>query len=709
MMQHPRPPSLPPRIAFLTSLLLLGIVVCAQYITACDASFTLFYLIPIATAAWFNGFRTGLLFCIAAAAATLLLRLSDQTSLAMEFWNTGIRFGVFSICLTLILHLKSLAAGARVLRKMIFLTVVCIASASALAAMGWIVQRELSVSAVRDLEIAPAAPEAAPSLAQLASLVETAVRSSRPILLGSRDPKGVSCVSVVRSGDVKETVPAQIGDVNGGPGTTIATLYGLDRTSCKSAMQDYAWHQNRLRTFLENEAVVNRPAAQRAHRLAEQARRFDEAAAAWTRLPPDLSAVEFHGNGDWLGYCTAQLNQAAAEKNLAGVKRWAGELDSAAFALDDLHRWLDFLVANYLTALDFQRECRSLFQAMDARHTEYNAQMTISYLPAGILCSNGIGNYTELERQAERLFFMPPDRLRELSHDQHLTPGSLWVAPGIRECFCRLQSVLSPENRKTWEAAARTPYEHSYLTNMLFRTWQTRSVDDLCAALKKFDAVYPRASVHELMSVLMYRGHSFAGLEWNDRYQTKLRAAAAEIGNTESDLEALFHACRWTHTFYRSPDNYGPTFTLRDALQQRKLDCVRATDMIGAIFRNAGRPRFGHVRWCCETSGHTVAAYLGRNDGKDKTMLVDALTTIPALEVWPDCYFHGHDWPPSLENNTTPYAAELYLRGLDSYIWAEGYIVRGPHAGRLTVAAVPYLPSRQETSTRKVFAGPYPQ
>jgi hypothetical protein len=48
------------------------------------------------------------------------------------------------------------------------------------------------------------------------------------------------------------------------------------------------------------------------------------------------------------------------------------------------------------------------------------------------------------------------------------------------------------------------------------------------------------------------------------------------------------------------------------------------------------------------------------------------------------------------------------VRGLDNYVWAEGYIVRGPNAGTLARAPVPYLPQREKKSVQTVFAGPYP-
>ena len=132
-----------------------------------------------------------------------------------------------------------------------------------------------------------------------------------------------------------------------------------------------------------------------------------------------------------------------AQHDLAALRRWAGELASATFSLDDLHRWLAFLTENQLAALEFQRRCQTLFELVDARQTQYDPQKTISYLPAGTLCINGQDNYYEIERQAERLFSMPPDRAGELLNNEHLSPGSLWVLPAFRGGFLKLQDALS--------------------------------------------------------------------------------------------------------------------------------------------------------------------------------------------------------------------------------------------------------------------------
>jgi hypothetical protein len=594
------------------------------------------------------------------------------------------------------------------LRKAILIA----ATACLLVGLGWVLHGELHSHAIPGVTTASssAAQKHSSPLHELASLVETCVLSSRPILLGSRDPRGSSCVSIVNSGQiVNQNVPALASDLDGGPGTSLMTFYCRDRLKCKTAAEDFNWHQGRLKVCLENQAVSNRPAAESAHQLAERARQFYEAAAAWTAWPDELAPIGFSRNTEWLGYCMTEMDRAVDGKDLAALQRWAGELASAAFSLDDLHRWLGFLVENELAALEFQGRCQTLFALVDEQHEQYEPSVSISYLPGGMLCSQGAGNYYEVERQAERLFSVPYDRMEALRHKEYLTPGSLWIMPRLRGTFLKIQDVLSPENRRTWDKAAQTPYEHAYLINMLFRAEFTGRTEDLCAALKRFDTVHPRATVGELMSAMMYRGHSFAGLEWDDRYQPQLLRAASRIGAADSDEQALLAAHRWTNDFYHGPENYGWNVTLRDALREKKLDCIRATDMIGAIFRGAGRTRFGHVRWCSEKTGHSVAAYLGTENGKNKTLLADGLVAGDRLDVWPDCYFHAHAWPPGLEKNPSPYAVELYVRGLDSYIWAEGYIARGPNAGWLTTAAIPYSTRPQEKATRKVFAGPYPE
>ncbi len=577
----------------------------------------------------------------------------------------------------------------------------------------WAVASRQGAGNSRTSLVAPTADPLKPPellLARVASLTASSMRASRPVLLGSRDPKGPSCVTIVRAGDLHGERPNMMGDYNGGPGTTMATLYGVDRASCNSAQSDLAWHQSRLKTWLENERAINRPAGEIAHQFAERSQEFFDQVNTWSEIPAGVAPIGFSQRDNWAAYCMAELDQAVGKRDLAGVKQWAGELAEAAFSLDDLHRWLEFLCENHLRALAFQQQCESLFTEYDAQGLKYEPEKTVSAFPAGLLSLNGWGNYFEVERQGERLFSMPPDRSEEVATNAHLTAGSLWVTPGVRACFVKLQGALTGDNQKIWEQAAHTPYEHSYLINMLFHAWNADVADDMFAVLKKFDAAHPHATMGEMLGVLMYRGDAFAGMEWADRFQPNLRQAADSIPANESDEDAFLMAARWTNQFYRSGAQYAATYTLHDALEQKKLDCVRATDMIGAIYRNAGRPKFGNVRICAGTYAHSVAAFLDRtDDDKSRTQLADGLDPKQQPQLWPQCYFSGQAWPKGLENPAKPYSAELYVRGLDNYIWVEGYIIRGPNAGTYITSRVPYSTHRLQETTQKLFAGPYPQ
>jgi hypothetical protein len=681
-----------------------------DYVTGSNISFTLFYLAPIALATWFLNPRAGYAFAVAAAAIGLAVDLTDRPQLLPTIWEAGVKCGLYCIVTALLSYVRTHHIGRDLFSGAHRVAVALIGVVAVLAVAGGLIHRQVPPALSKEneafRELVVEQPHGA--MRELADLIGKTMQASRPVLLGSRDPNGPSCVDIIRRGDIQGTAPTNRGDLNGGPGTTLATIYYFDRQEFKTAMQDYAWHQGRLKTFLENTTASNRPAAGLAHQLAEKAQLFAQVAESWTTWPADVATVGFKREDDWPSFCMAALDRAVAAKDLEATKRWAGELAAVTFALDDLHCWLGFLADNHLTALEFQRQCEGVFVAANSAAAAYDPRSTISWFPAGVLSLNGVGNYLEVERQAERMFSMPSDRLYHLSNDKYRTAASVWIPPTLRECYLKLQQSLSAENQKVWEAAARTPYEHSYLVNMLYRATNADTTDFLTSVLTKFDQVNPHATVGELMSVLMYRGHSFAGLEWADRFQPELLQASNDISTSETNLQALMDACRWTNSFYQ-PENYGVTFTLRDALEQKRLDCVRATDMIGSIFRNAGRPRFGNVRWSASTGGHSVAAYFGPGDKKLKTRIVDGLMPPDQPESWPDCYFHGHAWPPGLENNAPPYAAELYARGIDSYIWLEGYIIRGPTAGTLMSAGIPYSTTMREASTRKVYDGPYPQ
>src|SRR5439155_4154764 len=212
------PHALPPWLAAIACAALLALIGWLDYLTGKQASFTLLYLLPISLAKWFVGRRAGLICCIIAALIGLAVGLNDNPSLPTELWNAGIRLGVYLTFFSLLRQVR-LQAGSDTsrLRGLQRLLILSATSACALAAAGWLLQRYLPSANPTGGASTPALAASDPqrALADLAPLIQRTMRASRPVLLGSRDPQGPSCVAVVNTGDLRGKVPDSPGELNG--------------------------------------------------------------------------------------------------------------------------------------------------------------------------------------------------------------------------------------------------------------------------------------------------------------------------------------------------------------------------------------------------------------------------------------------------------------------------------------------------------------
>lgn len=533
-------------------------------------------------------------------------------------------------------------------------------------------------------------------LRDIAANVDPVVSASQPLLLGRRSPNDGNPSRVVlrHINNGTKRLPIWPQDVNGGPGRRIGALY-ISAGRGKTPMADFVWQQTRFKPVLKMLRDQNRPIFVWASRLSYNASELFHGLKACTEWPAGFVATAVSTADHWPEYCLRKLNEAVAARDLSGAKRWSGELAAATFALTDLHHWLEFLLQNQLTSLAFQAKCQGLFARCEKLYGDdkYQAMFHADRFPGGYLGLAAVSNYLEIERQAEFLFRVPKEYLQAARADVLVVPGAVWMPPDLRKAFGQLGKSLSAGNQTTWALAARTPLERSYLANMLYRGGAVRVLDRLGVVLKRFDKAYPHAHVPELMDVLFYRGgDGFAGFEWADRFDTRLMAMAEKLaGNDES---VLANARKKTFGVFSGWDHYeGFVITLRESLNSGKMDCVRATDMIGSLYRNAGRAGFRNIRWLCGVGGHTVAAAEIRKDGKTQIVIVDGLDSKPnGREVWSKAYFQGHQWPTDFPGRQAPaYAFELNGRGLDSYVWVEGHVVQGPSTGLSVQAAIPYM------------------
>lgn len=563
----------------------------------------------------------------------------------------------------------------------------------------------------------PAGTEATALLGEIASALPQVTAASRDVLLGERDPNGPTCFRYREVGSTDAGYkPPPPGNLQGGPGNHFLQMYYWDH-KVASPTADYAWHQGPLRRALEAMRRRSANASAGIAPLEARARRLAQLLAGQSTWPAGLRPAGGGSEANWPEACLAALEEAVARKDLAAAGRWADELAAALFALGDLHRWLEFITANQLANLDFQVLGESLFADREAEYEkDYFAPAIISRFPGGSLGVTALNNYFEIERQAEGLF-RDPAELREAAASSEAARGvsaAFWMPPDMREGFIQLRDRLSPANRAVWDRAAGMPYERSFMVSNLSKPLRAGVLDRLGTVLERFDKLHPAASVDELMDILPYRaGLGMAGYEWADRFDGRLMDAAAGLADGGDRREALLAAHRFAYGVYGGQANYQSlVLSLRLALDTGKYDCIRGTDMVAAVYRNAGRPGFLNVRWCRGSSGHTIAGVAvegGERNGATseaggaagagpRVVTVDSLFAPERAEgAYPDSYFTGH---------RDVYCVELNGRGLDNYVWLEGYVGRGPNAGMLLRAAVPYLPGREEASSRKVHWEP---
>jgi hypothetical protein len=90
-------------------------------------------------------------------------------------------------------------------------------------------------------------------------------------------------------------------------------------------------------------------------------------------------------------------------------------------------------------------------------------------------------------------------------------------------------------------------------------------------------------------------------------------------------------------------------------------------------------------------------------------LILDCLCPQTPAEVWPSAFFQDFRWPQGYPGSRGPlFSAELYVRGLDGYLFTAGYVVRGESAGYLVRASLPYVPTAPKPGVTKIFDGPYP-
>ncbi len=178
----------------------MAIVATLDYLSGREFSFTLLYLVPIAVAIAFVGPLPGFLLCVIAAGSGMRTELADHAPVSAALWNAGVRLGVYLVFYALF----SFVLDNKATKRRIALARKCLDTGAALAVFFFVAagfaKYEETLRPPAGKSVGDSSNSVGHSdeshFAELNKLVPQSLGLCRPLLLGSRDPSGPSCVRI---------------------------------------------------------------------------------------------------------------------------------------------------------------------------------------------------------------------------------------------------------------------------------------------------------------------------------------------------------------------------------------------------------------------------------------------------------------------------------------------------------------------------------
>jgi hypothetical protein len=272
-------------------------------------------------------------------------------------------------------------------------------------------------------------------------------------------------------------------------------VYTFDRGEYR-AMVDFDLHQKRLKSYLENESAAERAVASDALWPRRRAN-----SPSWAQSWPSIP------EGSSTGYRRQKSAQLLHDRLIrrsparcGGGEALSGELAAACFAsticTSGCRSW------SRITCRARVRRVPVPLRIHRQADHPVSAQQQHVRFPAGVLSLNGWGNYAEIERQAEKLYSMPPERMVVIqrSPDRRIALG-LPRARGVRRAARRRGQTRGPGTRPP---ARRT----STVISSACSTAPQAMVES--TYVERFDQVQPKATVGSSRASDVSRA-SFAG------------------------------------------------------------------------------------------------------------------------------------------------------------------------------------------------------
>ena len=392
---------------------------------------------------------------------------------------------------------------------------------------------------------------------------------------------------------------------------TIAETFQIVRDIRKSAAEFHA---------------KNAPLLAQAQEIETLARTVRDALAKNPATAATLKDVTFTGTGvDELSVSLKKLSEALTADKTVEASAWAAEVHGTAMRLHDLLRWVDLQtewLIDLASVLDGFSFCIETSDRAVAAAGGWKNFMFGRLPGASSILELSIGDALMAELLLCGFFTVSDADAPVMGKPGARCPE---VIPACRAAFVKVCDALPKNARVIFEAIPTTDYELTALNANLWRYNREKQLDGLIGSLKRYAKRRTKPSVTEMMEVIHIAQGAFGSTtSAGDRYHVEMVAWSKKLKGKPEKAVAQAHALAYGFYTQDGRTRYrGRLWSIHDAHKAGATDCIRASQMMGSAYANAGYTGLHPVRVCrgsvgqklAGTSGHTlVCAHLGKRN-----------------------------------------------------------------------------------------------
>ena len=371
----------------------------------------------------------------------------------------------------------------------------------------------------------------------------------------------------------------------------------------------------------------NAPLLAEAEVLEALAQVLHESIVAKPDIVKSLKDATFPGAGtDELSLSMKGLAEALAAGDAAAATAWSGEVLGATRRLVDLLRWVDLQtewICDLARVLDAFRFCIETSDREVAAAGGWKNFMFGRLPGASSLMELSVSDALMTELMLCD-FFIVTDAESAAMGKKGTVPFFA-VLPGHRAGFVKIHDALPKHAQTVFASIPTTDYELSAFNANLWRYGREKQIDNLIESLKHFAKREKKPSVTTMMEVIHIAQGAFGSTtSAGDRYHAEMIAWSKKLKGKPEKAVAQAHALAYGFYTQGGRARYrGRLWTIHDAQKAGATDCIRASQMMGSAYANAGYTGLHPVRICrgnvrqkiAGVSGHTfVCAELGKKN-----------------------------------------------------------------------------------------------